>query len=199
MLKPGVKRLRKKSASWIESGEKKLNEMLELETPDEARAALDTMSRVALVKLFKEQPEARGLFESAYGYAVFDSRKFSLMLHTNGGSGVAVSRVDGQRTYMNMFGLGFSIGFGGKFYQQVMLFQDKKTFDQFVKDGWNKGWEGGADISAIAWKDNAELSARYNGGLAIFILNDKGLLLDANVSGSKYWQDSKLNTKPEYL
>ncbi len=184
-----------KGASWIDAGEKKLNEMLEPETPKEARKALDSMSAVALAKLFKEQPDAKELFDSAYGYAVFDSRKFSLLLHTNGGSGVAVNRNTAQRTYMNMFGAGFSLGFGGKFYQQVMLFQDKKTFNQFVNNGWNKGWEGGADISAIAWKEDAELSARYNGGLAIFVLNDKGLLLDANVSGSKYWQDDELNKR----
>ncbi len=51
--------------------------------PTEARTALDTMADTALVRLLNEQPSAKLLFDKAYGYAVFDSRKFSLMIHTN--------------------------------------------------------------------------------------------------------------------
>ena len=183
----------KKGKEWATMGEKKLETMLEPDNPAEARKALDTMTEVTLVKLFSEHPIAKPLFDSAYGYAAFDSRKFSLILHTNGGSGVAVCRKTGKHIYMNMFGAGLAIGIGGKFYQQVMLFQNKDSFDQFVNNGWDKGWEGSSEISAIAWDESAELSTKYNGGLAIFVLNDKGILLDANITGSKYWQDSDLN------
>ena len=65
----------------------KLDTMLEPKTPEEARTALDTMADTALVRLFNEQPSAKLLFDKAYGYAVFDSRKFSLMIHTNQGPG----------------------------------------------------------------------------------------------------------------
>ncbi len=183
------------SGQWITEQEARLNTMLAPKTPKEARTALDTMANVALARLFKEQAGAKGLFDSAYGYVVFDSRKFSLLLHVNGGSGVAINRKTGQRTYMNMLGAGLALGIGGKFYQEIIVFQDKKTFDHFVDNGWNKGWEGSADMSAIAWTGDAELSSQYNGGLAVFVLNDKGLLLDASISGSKYWQDDALNKK----
>ncbi len=182
-----------KGKEWAAVGEKKLETMLEPESPAEARKALDTMADVTLVKLFSEHPIAKPLFDSAYGYAVFDSRKFSLVLHTNGGSGVAINRKAGKHIYMNMFGAGLAVGIGGKFYQQVMLFQNKDSFEQFVNDGWDKGWEGSSEVSAVAWDESVELSTKYNGGLAIFVLNDKGLLLDANITGSKYWRDSDLN------
>ncbi len=71
---------------WL-TVDKKLDEMLEPKTADEARLALDTMADTALVRLFNQQPSAKLLFDKAYGYAVFDSRKFSLMLHTNQGPG----------------------------------------------------------------------------------------------------------------
>ncbi|MGF1729137.1 beta cell expansion factor BefA [Photobacterium kasasachensis] len=180
-----------KGKEWLEAGEAKLDEMLEPETPEEARLALDTMSDTALVRLFNEQPSAKLLFDNAYGYAVFDSRKFSLMLHTSQGAGVAVNRKTDQRTYMKMFGAGLAAGIGGKFYQQVILFEDQKTFDGFVDDGW----EATSEMGAVAGTESAELTAKYNGGMAIYQIDEKGLLLDANISGSKYWIDTDLTTK----
>lgn len=177
-----------KGKEWLDAGEAKLDEMLEPETPEEARLALDTMSDTALVRLFNEQPSAKLLFDNAYGYAVFDSRQFSLLLHTNQGAGVAVNRQTGKRTYMKMFGAGLAAGLGGKFYQQVILFEDKKTFDGFVQDGW----EATSEMGVVAGTESAELSAKYNGGMAIYQIDEKGLLLDANISGSKYWIDTDL-------
>ncbi len=174
---------------WLTAADKKLDTMLEPKTPEEARTALDTMADTALVRLFNEQPSAKLLFDKAYGYAVFDSRKFSLMIHTNQGAGVAVNRTSGKHTYMKMFGAGLAAGLGGKFYQQVILFEDKARFDAFV----SKGWEATSEVGAVAGKESAELTAKYNGGMAIYQIGEKGLLLDANISGSKYWLDDDLN------
>ncbi|GAL02513.1 putative lipoprotein [Photobacterium aphoticum] len=179
------------SKEWLNAADAKLAEMLNPDTPEEARLALNTMADTALIRLFNDEPSAKLLFDHAYGYAVFDSRKFSLMLHTNQGAGVAVDRQNGQRTYMKMFGAGLAAGLGGKFYQQVILFEDKATFDSFITDGW----EATSELSAVAGKESAELTAKYNGGMAIYQLGEKGLLLDANISGSKYWVDDELTQK----
>lgn len=182
-----------KSAEWIEKGESAVAEMLEPETPDEARNALNTMANVSLAKLFQQTPAAKAIFDKAYGYAVFDSRKFSLMFHTNGGSGVAVDKATGNRVYMNMFGAGLALGIGGKFYQQVMLFETEEKFKTFTSDAWNKGWEGSTEAGAVIMEDSAELGVKFSDGLAVFVLNDKGILVDANLTGSKYWLDGGLN------
>ena len=173
---------------WLVVADKKLDEMREPKTADEARLALDTMADTALVRLFNEQPSAKLLFDRAYGYAVFDSRKFSLMLQTNQGAGVAINRGSGQHTYMKMLGAGLSAGLGGKFYQQVILFEDKARFDAFV----TKGWEATSEVGAVAGKESAGLTAKYNGGMAIYQIGETGLLLDASISGSKYWVDKDL-------
>ncbi|MGL5706912.1 MAG: beta cell expansion factor BefA [Aeromonas sp.] len=174
---------------WLKVADKKLDEMLDPKTPEEARLALNTMADTALVRLFNEQPSAKLLFDKAYGYAVFDSRKFSLMLHTNQGAGVAINRKSGKHTYMKMFGAGLAAGIGGKFYQQVILFEDKARFDSFV----SQGWEATSEVGVVAGKKSAELSGKYNGGMAIYQIGEKGLLLDANISGSKYWIDKDLS------
>ncbi|EMY3591412.1 hypothetical protein QHE53_17030 [Aeromonas salmonicida] len=176
---------------WLVVADKKLDEMREPKTAPEARLALDTMADTALVRLFNEQPSAKLLFNRAYGYAVFDSRKFSLMLQTNQGAGVAINRGSGQHTYMKMLGAGLSAGLGGKFYQQVILFEDKARFDAFV----TKGWEATSEVGAVAGKESAGLTAKYNGGMAIYQIGETGLLLDASISGSKYWVDKDLTEK----
>ncbi|MGR2769853.1 hypothetical protein ACUYOF_20320 [Photobacterium ganghwense] len=178
----------KKSKEWLDAADAKLDDMLEPETPEEARLALDTMSDTALVRLFNEQPSAKLLFDQAYGYAVFDSRKFSLLLHTDQGAGVAVNRETDERTYMKMFGAGLAAGLGGKFYQQVILFEDKATFENFVKDGW----EATSEVSAVAGDESKGMTAKYNGGMAIYQIGEKGLLLNASISGSRYWVDETL-------
>ncbi|MGB6190209.1 MAG: hypothetical protein WBF70_16800 [Aeromonas molluscorum] len=177
------------SKEWLTVADKKLDEMVEPTTAEQARSALDTMADTALVRLFNEQPSAKLLFDNAYGYAVFDSRKFSLMLSTNQGAGVAVSRQDNNRTYMKMFGGGLSAGLGGKFYQQVILFEDKARFDAFV----HQGWEATSEVGAVAGEESAGLTAKYNGGMAIYQIGEKGLLLAASIAGSKYWLDDDLN------
>ncbi|MGF1759583.1 hypothetical protein L4D76_16875 [Photobacterium sagamiensis] len=173
---------------WLDAGEAKLDEMLEPETPAEAREALNIMADTALVRLFNKQPSAKLLFDAAYGYAVFDSRQFSLLLHTNQGAGVAINRKINSHTYMKMFGAGLAAGFGGKFYQQVIFFEDQKTFDSFASEGW----EATSEIGVVAGTESAELTAKYNGGMAIYQIGEKGLLIDANISGSKYWIDTDL-------
>lgn len=178
-----------KGKAWLKAGEEKLDEMLAPETPKEARLALDTMADTAMVRLFNEHPSAKLLFDQAYGYAVFDSRQFSLVLHTNQGAGVAINRQNDQRTYMKMFGAGLAAGIGGSFYQQIILFEDQERFEQFIRDGW----EATSEIGVVAGTESAELTAQYNGGMAIYQIDEKGLLLDAKIAGSKYWIDSDLS------
>ncbi|QFI54325.1 YSC84-related protein [Aeromonas simiae] len=177
-----------KSKAWLVVADQKLDEMTEPKTAEQARSALDTMADTALVRLFNERPSAKLLFDQAYGYAVFDSRKFALMLNTSQGAGVAVSRHDGARTYMKMFGAGMGAGLGGKFYQQVILFENRETFERFV----SKGWEASSEVGAVAGQKRSALTAQYNGGMAIYQQDDKGLLLDASITGSKYWVDRDL-------
>ncbi|TKB49400.1 hypothetical protein FCL40_08695 [Ferrimonas sediminicola] len=178
-----------KGKTWYHQGEVKLEEMVEPKSPQQARDALNTLSEVTLIKLLTEHPEVKPLFDDAYGYAVFDSRQFSLLLHTNGGSGVAVNRHSGRRTYMNMLGGGLALGFGAKFYQQVMLFEDGVSYDKFINDGWS----GGTEAGILAWNESAKFGQSFHNGVAFYVLNEKGLLLDANINGSRYWQDGDLN------
>jgi lipid-binding SYLF domain-containing protein len=158
---------------------------------DAKRAKLDEMADAALKELFAANDKAEGLFDQSYGWAVFDNMKIAFGLSGGGGNGVAVNKGAESRTYMKMGTVGVGFGLGGKKYQIVFLFQDEKTFTSFVE----KGWQADATAQAVAGTSGVEVQSGFTNGLAIYVLSDKGLMASADVSGTKYWKDKKLNEK----
>ena len=152
------------------------------------RAEVDAMAQDALSRLFENQPKARRLFDRAVAYAVFSNVKVSLFVTGGGGRGVAVDK-SGGRTYMKMATGGLNLGLGGQSYHLVFLFEDKPTFERFVDEGWEA--EASANAVAGPWGANAETS--FRNGVAVFQMTKGGLMLQADISGTKYWRSKKLN------
>ena len=156
----------------------------------QAKAAkIDETADEALQTLFAERPKAKDLYSSAYGWAVFDNLKLAFGVSGGGGNGVAVNRHTGDRTYMKMGTGGVGVGLGVNKYQVVFLMVDQQTFDNFV----NKGWQADAGATASAGKAAAEAKTDFVNGLAIYQLTEKGLMLNADIAGTKYWKNKKLN------
>ncbi len=154
------------------------------------RAEIDAMAKETLQALFEESSEAKHLYEQSYAYGVFSNLKASLFLTVGGGQGVIVKKASGQRTYMKMGMGGINIGLGVQKYQVVFLFETKTAYADFVKYGWQ------ADVSAnaVAGVEGANVGTTFRHGLAIFQLTDVGLMLQADISGTKYWENKKLNS-----
>jgi lipid-binding SYLF domain-containing protein len=153
------------------------------------RDKINAMSKETLNKLFEKSPSAKKLHDKAYGYAVFDNIKLSLMISGGGGHGVAVNKKAGKRTYMKMGTAGLNIGLGGQKYQIVFLFQTEKRFKDFVE----KGWEADANANAVAGKKGANAEATFRNGMAFYQMTGAGLMLQADIAGTKYWKNGKLN------
>ena len=156
---------------------------------DAKRAKIDETAQQALDELFTKSVKAETLFEKAYGYAVFDNLKVAVILSGGGGNGVAVDKETGDRTYMKMGTAGIGLGLGGQTYQVVMFFQDKGTFVNFVENGW----QADAGVTAAAGTEGVNPSVGFVNGLAIFKITDTGLMANADVAGTKYWKNKKLN------
>ena len=154
----------------------------------EKRADIDAMARESLDRLFENRPKARRLHARAVAYAVFSNIKVSLVITGGGGRGVAVDMAGG-RTYMNMATGGLNLGLGGQKYQVVFLFEDRPTFERFLDQGWEA--EGSASAVAGTKGTNAEVS--FRNGVAVFQMTEAGLMLQADLSGTKYWKSKKLN------
>jgi lipid-binding SYLF domain-containing protein len=159
--------------------------------PNRSRQEIDDMAAGALQDLFAANPGAERLYEQSHGYAVFDSRKMSFMITTAFGAGVAVGNATGKRTYMKMGSGGINVGMGAQWYQVVFLFESESKFRGFV----DEGWDAGSSASAAVWDQGASKEATFVNGLAVYQLTDKGLMLAADLTGTKYWKDDELNTK----
>ena len=86
---------------------------------------------------------------------------------------------------------GIGIGLGGQKYQVVLLFESKEIFDDFILNGW----QGDASAHAVAGTSGKNAEATFTKGLLIYQLSENGLMLQADVAGSKYWMDKRLNNR----
>ena len=153
------------------------------------QAKINEVAAETLERLFAENAKAKDLYDEAVGWAVFDNTKVAFGLSGGGGKGVAVDKESGHRVYMNMGTAGVGLGLGVNKFQIVFLFQDETTLKNFV----DKGWQADAGATASAGKESAEVKTAFVNGLAIYQLTEKGLMLNADIAGTKYWQDKDLN------
>lgn len=151
------------------------------------RAEIDAEAKAVLDEALAKAEGAKALKEKAHGWAAFDNTKVAIGLSGGGGSGVAVGPAG--RTYMKMGTAGVGLGLGAQKYQVLILFETQEKFQQFV-DG---GWAGGAGATAAAGEKGANAAASFHEGVAVFVITDKGLMANADVSGTKYWKNDKLN------
>ena len=143
----------------------------------------------ALKALFAENAKAKELFDGSHGWAVFDNLKLAFGFSGGGGDGVAVEKATDKRTYMKMGTVGVGFGLGANKYQVVFFFQDSQTFNNFV----NKGWQADAGATASGGTNAAEVKTGFVNGIAIYQMTEKGLMANADIAGTKYWQNDKLN------
>ncbi len=160
---------------------------------DVKREKIDGFTKEALATLVEDNKEAKKLFDRAYGFAVFSNVKISLFISAGGGTGVAVAKKTKdkpeKRTYMRMGTVGLNIGLGGQKYQVIFFFENKGAMNRFVE----KGWQADAQANAVAGTAGANAEATFSNGMAIYQITKAGLMLQADIAGTKYWKDKKLN------
>jgi lipid-binding SYLF domain-containing protein len=153
------------------------------------QAKIDETAKGALDEVFTNSDSAKELYEKAYGWAAFDNLKIAFGFSGGGGNGVAVNNETGRRTYMKVGTVGVGLGLGGQKYQVIFLFQDEKTFTNFVE----KGWKADASAQAAAGTEGVGGQTGFVNGIAVYQITDKGLMASADIAGTKYWKNKKLN------
>jgi lipid-binding SYLF domain-containing protein len=161
-------------------------ESMELEAK---RMKVKETAQASLNEVMETNPKVKELWEEACGWAAFDNLKLAFGFSGGGGNGVAVDKKTGVHTYMKMGTVGVGLGLGAKKYQVLFLFQDEQTFRNFV----DKGWQADAGASAVAGGSGAGVATGFVNGMALYQITDKGLMAAADVAGTKYWKNDKLN------
>jgi lipid-binding SYLF domain-containing protein len=164
------------------------------EAKKEAKAAdrrgeIDKMADATLKELIEKNASAKATLEKAFGWAVFDNTKVAIGLSGGGGKGVAVEKGSGARTYMKMGTGGVGLGLGAQSYKVIFMFESQDVFRGFV----DKGWQADAGATAAAGTAGANAEASFRNGIALWQFTDAGLMAAADIAGTKYWKNDKLN------
>jgi len=153
------------------------------------------------IDLFKKAGESASFFGNSYAYAVFPSIGSGALI-VGGARGTGRVYVHNQYvgdTSMTQLSVGFQAG--GQGYRQIIFFQDQRAFDDFAK-----GFEFGADVSAVAIQAAAstgtgttgsgssvggnpsttQTTGAYHKGLAVFTIVRGGAMVSAAVAGQKF-------------
>ena len=154
------------------------------------------------IELFRNAGESAALFTNSYGYAVFPTiGKAGLVVGGAHGTG----RVYEHGKYVgdtSMTQVSVGIQAGGQAYSQVILFQDKRAFDEFTSGDFEfdanvgavaitaaaTGTAGttGASVSASGGKRDAITAGKHYKGMAVFTIVKGGAMYEVSVAGQKF-------------
>jgi lipid-binding SYLF domain-containing protein len=158
-------------------------------TSSARRQEIDVRTQQTLDKLFEARGSARDLYDKAVGYAAFSATKAGFFVTGGGGTGVAVDKNSGRRTYMRMGTGGIGLGIGAQRYDLVILFETAAHLDRFIQGGW----DASTTAQAAAGKEGITFTSSFVDGVAFFQLTDRGLMAQADVSGTRFWTVDDLN------
>jgi lipid-binding SYLF domain-containing protein len=159
------------------------------------------------IAVFKKSGESAAFFNHSYGYAVFPSIG-------KGGLGVGAAHGTGRvyeqgkhvgEVKMNQISVGLQAG--GQAFSQIIFFEDKRAFDEFI--GGNFEFDATAQAVAItasatasagstgttagasAGQNDATTVGKYRKGLAVFTIAKGGLMYQAAIGGQKFKYKAK--------
>lgn len=164
------------------------------DTPQEKRNFVLQMKDNALAKLYAEKPYAREVVNKAAGYAVFSNFNTQLLVIGSGnGYGVAIDNSNGNEIFMRMAEGAVGLGVAFKDFEEVIVFNNKEIFYNFITEGWNYSAQG----DAVAKYDDdggaATGEVPLNSDVVVFQMTKDGIALRATIGASKFWIDNDLN------
>jgi lipid-binding SYLF domain-containing protein len=149
---------------------------------EEARDVLSTQVSEAVAALKAKDPSIEQFFDKSYGYAVLP-KVFKGALWVGGAHGKGLVYQRGKKVgycSMSQATLGFS--FGGEFFREIIFFRDKEDLERFRSGEYTFS----AQATGVALRSGAAAKADYKSGMAVFVMTDAGLMVDASVGGQKF-------------
>ncbi len=149
---------------------------------EEARDVLSAEVAETIAALKAKDPSIDRFFEKSYGYAVLP-KVFKGAFWVGGAHGKGLVYEQGKKVgycSMSQATLGFS--FGGEFFREIIFFRDEADLDKFR---WGE-YTFSAQATAVALSAGAAAKADYKAGMAVFVMTDAGLMVDASLGGQKF-------------
>jgi lipid-binding SYLF domain-containing protein len=152
--------------------------------PDTAASGkvLSAQVNEAIVEMKAKDPGINRFFERSYGYAVLP-KVFKGAFVVGGAYGKGEVFQQGQMVgYCNMEQATLGFSFGGEYFREIVFFRDKEDLDQFKSEEYTFS----AQVTGVALTSGAAAKADYKAGMAVFIMAEEGLMVDASLGGQKF-------------
>jgi lipid-binding SYLF domain-containing protein len=148
----------------------------------QGKTELQSDAMTALNKAEDHDASLRDLVQNSAGYAVFPSIG-------KGAVGVGGAYGKGE-VYQNGALIGYcdmtqaSIGLqlGGQAYTEILVFKTQDALDNFKSGKFTFD----AQATAVAIKSGAGANAKFANGVAVFTMDEAGLMYEASIGGQKF-------------
>lgn len=152
-----------------------------------SRKVLTADVNAFVVRLRELDPSLKSFFDNCVGYAAFPSiAKGGLIIGGAYGKGQYYTKSGRLEGYCDVTQGSIGAQIGGQAFGEIIFFQTKDAVTSF-KGGQ---FAFSATVSAVAVKAGAGAAAKYENGVAVFIANPEGLMLEASVGGQQFGYQS---------
>ena len=130
----------------------------------------------------KEDAGLQSFLDKSYGYVIFPKvGKGGLIAGGAYGRGVVYEqgRMIG---YADLTQATVGLQAGGQTYSEVVAFENNEALDRFKQ---NK-LDFSANASAVILKSGAAAAAKYQDGVAVFVMPRAGAMVEASIGGQKF-------------
>jgi lipid-binding SYLF domain-containing protein len=149
---------------------------------EEKKEVLTAEVNNAIALFNAKDPGISRFFEQSYGYAVLPKVfKGGFWLGGAGGRGEVFEQKK-MIGYCRMSQATLGFTFGGEYFREIVFFRDKEDLDKFKAEEYTFS----AQVTGVALSAGAAAKADYKSGMAVFVLSDVGLMIDASLGGQKF-------------
>jgi lipid-binding SYLF domain-containing protein len=148
----------------------------------EGKANMRHSSAEALQQAQQNDPTLRNFIAASAGYAVFPSIGKGAV-----GVGGAYGKGDLYQNgvvvgYCDMTQGSIGLALGGQAYSEILVFENTAAVERFK----NGNFRFDAQATAVAVKSGAGANAKFADGVAVFTMDEAGLMYEASVGGQKF-------------
>ena len=149
---------------------------------EEGRVEIRSDADRALAKARANDSTLGNVLDNAAGYAVFPTvGKGAVGVGGAYGKGVLYERgVPVGYCDLTQGSIGFQLG--GQSYTEIIVFEDQNAVNHF-KSG---NFEFSAQATAVALKSGSGANAKFENGVAVFTMNEAGLMYEASIGGQGF-------------
>jgi lipid-binding SYLF domain-containing protein len=148
----------------------------------QGKADIQSDAAVALAKAQRTDPTLVNILNRSAGYAVFPSvGKGAAGIGGAYGKGVLYERHN-PVGYCDLSQATIGLQLGGQTYTEIIAFETQHAVNTFKQGNFRFN----AQATAVALKSGAGANAKFTDNVAVFTMDETGLMFEASVGGQKF-------------